>query len=128
MKPSHQQPSMTPSQQRMFQAKKRDLGAVTVEAERNSSVSEIISIKKYFWLGESGASCHVMNNTAGMFDCSCIHSYLKIGNGKYIYFSKIGKKKVTIVQANSSTLDSILCDCMYVPDICFNLFSIIARH
>jgi hypothetical protein len=81
-------------------------------------------MKKYLWLEDSGASCHVTNNTAGMFDCSCIHSYLKIGNGKYMYLYRVGKKRVTIVQANGSTLDLILCDCMYVPDICIIIFSI----
>jgi hypothetical protein len=40
-----------------------------------------------------------------------------------MYSSRIGKKKVTIVQANGSTLDLILCDFIYVPDICINLFS-----
>jgi hypothetical protein len=115
---------MTPSQRRKFQDNRRDLGAVTVEAERNSNVSENISMKKYLWLGDSGASCHVTKDTVGMFDCSCIYSYIKIGNGKYMYLSTIGKKKVTIVQANGSTLDLILCDCIYVPDICINLFII----
>jgi hypothetical protein len=74
-------------------------------------------MKKYLWLGYSGASCHVTNDTSGMFHCSCIQSYLKIGNGKYMYSSTIGKNKVTIVQENGSTLDLILCDCMYLPDI-----------
>jgi hypothetical protein len=110
MQPSHQLPYMTPSQRRMFHDNRRDLGAVTFEAERNSSVSENISMKKYLWLGDSGASCHVTNGTAGMFDCSRIHSYFKIGDGKYMYSSRIGKKKVTIVLANGSTLDLILCD------------------
>jgi hypothetical protein len=87
----------------------RDLGAVTVEAERNSRVSDNISMKKYLLLGKSGASCHVTKNTAGIFDCICIHSHLRIGNGKYMYSRTIGKKKVTIVQANCSTLDLILC-------------------
>jgi hypothetical protein len=96
------------------------LGAVTVEAERNNSVSDNISMAKYLWHGDSGASCHVANDAAGMFDCCRIHSYLKIGNGKYVYFSRIGKKKVMIVKANGSTLDLILRDCIYVPDICIN--------
>jgi hypothetical protein len=100
MQPSHQQPYMTPSQRRMFQNNRRDLGAVTVEIERNSSGSENKSMQKYLWLGESGASYHLTNDTAGMFDCSHIHFYLKIGHGKYMYSSRIGKKKVTIVQAN----------------------------
>jgi hypothetical protein len=122
MQPSHQQPHMTSSQRRMFQNNRHDLGAVTVETERNSSVSENKS--KYLWLEESVASYHLTIDTAGMFDCICIHSYLKIGHGKYMYSSRIGKKKVTIVQANGSILDLILCDCKFVPDICINLFII----
>jgi hypothetical protein len=35
--------------------------------------------------------------------------------------SRIGKKKIRIVQANCSTLDLILCDCIYIPNICINL-------
>jgi hypothetical protein len=70
--------------------------------------------------GDSGASCHVANDTAGMFDFSRIHSYLKIGNGKYVYLSRIAKKKIMIVQVNCSTMDLILCDCIYAPDISIN--------
>jgi hypothetical protein len=105
----------------MFQDNRRDLGAVTVEAERNNSVRDNISMEKYLWLGDSGASCHVGNDNAGMFDCNRIHSYIKIGNGKYMYLSRIGKKKIMILQANGPTLDLIMCDCIYLPDICINL-------
>jgi hypothetical protein len=111
----------------MFQDNRRDLGAVTVEAERNSSVSENISMKKIFWHGDSGASGHVTNDTAGMFNCSRIHSYVKIGNGKYMYITRIGKRKEMIVQANHSTLDLILFDCIYVPDIFINTL-VLPRH
>jgi hypothetical protein len=121
MQPSHQRSFMTPSQRRMFQDKKRDKGAVTVDAKRNNRVNDNISIDKYLWHGDTGTSCHVANDTAGIFDYSCIHSYLKIGNGKYLYSSMIGKKKVMVVQANGSTLNLILCDCIYVPDICIDL-------
>jgi hypothetical protein len=38
-----------------------------------------------------------------------------------MYSSMIGKQKVMIVQANGSTLDLVLCDCIYVPDICIKL-------
>jgi hypothetical protein len=77
MQPSHQQSYMTPSQRRMFQDNRRDLGTVTVEAERTNSVSDNISMEKYLWHEVSGASCHVGNNTARIFDYSRIHSYLK---------------------------------------------------
>jgi hypothetical protein len=121
MQPSHQLSFMTQSQQRMFQDNIRDMGAVTVQTERNNSVSDNIYMEKYLWLRDSGASCHVANNNAGMFDCSRIHSYLKIGHGKYMYSSRIDKQKVMIVRVNGSTLDLIFCDCIYVPDICIKL-------
>jgi hypothetical protein len=121
MQPSHHQSFMTTSQRCMFQDNRRDMSAVIVEAERNNSVSDNISMDKYLWHGDSGASCHESNDTGGIFDHSRINSYLKIGNGKYLYSIRIDKKKVTIVKANDSTLDLILRDSLYVPDICINL-------
>jgi hypothetical protein len=47
MQPSHQPSYMTPSQRRMFQDNRRDLSAVTVESERNNSVSDNMSMEKY---------------------------------------------------------------------------------
>jgi hypothetical protein len=105
----------------MFQDNRRDMGAVTVIAERNHSVSDNISIDKYLWHGDSSASCHEANDTVGMFDYSRIYSYLKIGHGKYMYSSRIGKQKFMIVKASGSTMDLILCDCIYLPEICINL-------
>jgi hypothetical protein len=87
--PSHQRSFLTPSQRRIFQDNRRDMGAVTVEAERNNIVSDNISMEKYLWLRDSGASCHVGNDTAGMFDSNRIHSY-QIVNGKYMYTISIG--------------------------------------
>ena len=83
-----------------------------------------VPLKKHVWLGDSGASVHVTNDSTSMFECCRIHLYLKISNGKHLYSSMIGKKKASIVQANGSTLDLILHECMYIPDICINLFSI----
>jgi extradiol dioxygenase family protein len=45
--PSYQRSFMTPIQRRMFQNNRRDMGAVTVETERNNSVSYNISMEKY---------------------------------------------------------------------------------
>jgi hypothetical protein len=44
MQPSRQRSYMTPSQLRMFQDNRRDLGVVTVEAERYNRVSDDISM------------------------------------------------------------------------------------
>jgi hypothetical protein len=81
IQPSYQRSFVTPSQRRMFQDNRRDMGAVTIEAERSNSVSDNISLDKYLWHEESDASCHVGKDTAGMNDCNRVHSYLKIGSG-----------------------------------------------
>jgi hypothetical protein len=82
MQPSHKRSFLNPSQRRMFQDNRRDMVAVAVKAGRNNCVSDNISMAKYLWHGDSGASYHVANDTAGMFDYIRIHSYLKIGRGK----------------------------------------------
>jgi hypothetical protein len=110
LQPSHRRSYMTPRQRSMFQDNMRDMGAVSVTAERNNSVSDNISMEKYLWLRDSGASCHEANDTTVIFDYSRIHSYLKTGNGKYLYSSRMGNMKIRILQANGSTLDLILFD------------------
>ena len=100
------------------------LVAETVDTDVSGDGFNNAHLKKHVWLGDSGASVHVTNDSNGMFDCRRIHLYLKISNGKHLYSSMIGKKKASIVQANGSTVDLILHDCLYIPDICTNLFRI----
>jgi hypothetical protein len=47
MQPSHQRYYMTPSQRRMFQDNRHNLGTVTVELERSNSVSDKISMEMH---------------------------------------------------------------------------------
>ena len=124
MQPFHPQQDMTPGQQRLFHQNRRDIGAATLDTDMSGDGFNNTYLKKHVWLGDSGASVHVTNDAAGMFDCHNINSYVKINNGKNLYSSMIGNKKVSIVQANGSTTDLILHDCMYIPDIYINLFSI----
>jgi hypothetical protein len=124
MQPFHLQQDMTPIQLSLFQQNRRDLGAATIDKDIMGDSFNKTYLQKHVWLGDSGASVHVTNDTASMFDCRRIQIYLKISNGKHLYSSMIGKKKVSIVQANGSRMDLILHDCMYIPDMCINLFSI----
>ena len=124
MQSLYPQQDMNPSQLRLFQQYRRDLVAATVDTDLSGDGFNNAPLKKHMWLGDSGASVHVTNDSNSMFDCCRIHLYLKISNGKHLHANMIGKKKVSIVQANGSTLDLILHDCMYIPDICINLFSI----
>jgi hypothetical protein len=59
----------------------------------------------------------------GMFDVEMISSPVKIGNGKALTATKLGKMRQTIVQKNGDTEDITLTDVKYVPELWVNLFS-----
>jgi hypothetical protein len=79
---------------------------------------------KNTWLGDSAASTHMGNDDIGMFDVQVINSSIKIGDGKTLTATKIGKKRLTVIQEDGTTTDIILEDYKYVPDLWVNLFSI----
>jgi hypothetical protein len=76
------------------------------------------------WIGNTGASCHLMNSDIGMYDVEMIQSPIKIGNGKVLIMTKIGKKQITTQQQDASTQDLILTEVKFVPTLYVNLFSI----
>ncbi len=76
------------------------------------------------WLADSRASCHLTNLDEGMFDVEMISSPVKIGNGKALTATKLGKMRRTIVQKNGDTVDVTLTDVKYVPKLWVHLFSI----
>ncbi|MGL4341755.1 MAG: reverse transcriptase domain-containing protein, partial [Lactococcus lactis] len=90
--------------------------------EVNCNVDKVSS--KNLWLGDSGASCHMCNNDEGMFNCRFVKSYIKIGNGKSLVSTKVGSKRVTVIQENGNTTDVVIEDVKYVPGLWVNLFSI----
>jgi hypothetical protein len=76
------------------------------------------------WLADSGASCHLTNSDEGMFDVEMISSPVKIGNGKALTVTKLGKMRQTIFQKNGDTVDVTLTDVKFVPELWVNLFSV----
>jgi hypothetical protein len=76
------------------------------------------------WLGDTGASTHMTNNDDGMFDCKKINSTIRVGDGKSIKATKIGKKRVAVIQKDGTLHPLVLHDCKFVPDLWVNLFSI----
>jgi Reverse transcriptase (RNA-dependent DNA polymerase)/gag-polypeptide of LTR copia-type len=75
------------------------------------------------WLGDSGASCHMTNDSEGMFDCKVINDRIKIGDGKLLHAKMMGKKRVTMT-SNNKTTTIVLEEVKFVPDLAINLFSI----
>ena len=80
-------------------------------------------IKTNIWLGDSGASNHMGWDERGMYDIKEVNLPIKIGSGT-IMATKIGKKRLTVVQKDGSNMDLILEDFILVPDLWVNLFSI----
>jgi hypothetical protein len=52
------------------------------------------------WLADLDASRHMTFSEEGMYDCKDLHVPIKIGNGKSMVATKIGKKKVMMVLAD----------------------------
>jgi hypothetical protein len=76
------------------------------------------------WIGDSGASCHMIRDDSYMFDCRPIKSYIKVGDGKTITCNKIGKVRMMVIQNDGTSTIVVLHDCKYVPALFVNLFSI----
>jgi hypothetical protein len=58
-----------------------------------------------------------------MFEWKHINSPDKIGNGKALMATKIGKLPRTIIQKNGATIDVVMTEVNYVPKFWINLFS-----
>jgi len=80
---------------------------------------------KNFFIGNSGASCHLMGSDRGLFDWKDVNDDIIIGDGKSIHAKKIGKIKMLLKQNNRTECIVTLTDVKYVPSLGpYNLFSI----
>ena len=105
------------NKQNYYEKKKKNL-ALNV-ATKSLSESENL------FIGDTGASCHMTHSDAGMFDCEEINETVTIGNGHEIKATKIGKKRIKIIQENGKEIIGLLENVKYVPKLApYNLFSI----
>lgn len=86
--------------------------------------STLTSSNHHTWLADSGASCHMTCSDAGMFDFTHIKTPIKLGDGRTLLATKIGKLKLQVTGPNNTRMDIILTNCKYVPNLWINLFSI----
>ena len=64
------------------------------------------------------------NNDSGLEEWKTINTSIKIGDGKLLKATKIGKMKLVIKPLNEKDPIVVLSDVQYVPDLTVNLFSI----
>ena len=88
------------------------------------SQGDSYQMNKNTWLGDSAASTHMGFSENSMTDVEIINSPVRIGNGKALTATKIGKRRITIIQKDGSTQDAVLNEYKCVPELWVNLFSI----
>ena len=77
------------------------------------------------FLGDTGASTHMVGTDEGMFDCREIHEQVVVGDGKPLRATKIGKLRRTVHQLDGKTQDIVLEDVKLVPGLDTPLFGIL---
>ena len=101
-----------------------ELACAVQECEKGMAVS--VPLRENLWLADSGASCHMGPDDDGMFDCKIINEPVAVGTGHTCNAVKIGKKRVTMLQSDGSTLDTVLPVYKHVPGLTVNLFSVMS--
>ena len=76
------------------------------------------------FLADTGASTHMGHSKAGMFDLEDSPSGVKIGDGKALAASALGKRKSMVVQADGTKVGVTLANYKCVEGLWTNLFSI----
>jgi hypothetical protein len=69
------------------------VGDVASFANNNKNNNKTMYYSENIYIGDSGASCHMVHSDEGMYDVKQIKEKITIGNGQYIEALKIGKKK-----------------------------------
>jgi hypothetical protein len=60
----------------------------------------------------------------GMFNILDIDEKVTVGNGQKMVAMKVGNLRRCVIQFNGSTLDIVINDVKFLPELCANLFSV----
>jgi hypothetical protein len=76
------------------------------------------------WIADSGASTHMGNVDDGLCEVTEINEPIKVGNGNKARAVKKGSLPLMLLQKNGETIDILLEDYKYSPDLGVCLFSL----
>jgi hypothetical protein len=101
------------------------VGDVASFANNDKKNNKMMYYLENIFIGNSGASCHMVHSDEGMYDVKPIKEKITIGNGQYIKALKIGKKRGMIKLDDGTIMNIVLNYVKYVPKPSpYNLFSI----
>ena len=84
------------------------------------------SFTKNMWIGDSGASCHIMNNNTGMFVAINIDKLIQ-GGSSIMSTTKKGKLQVHVWQVDKTEWVHTLWPMKFCPNIGANLFPLMCK-
>ncbi len=85
-----------------------------------------VKMTKKTWIADSGASSHITNDDTRLYDVEDVKELVKIGNGKTVYATKIGKLNVSIALQDGCRVSFTLDKVQYIPGFWVKLFSLTA--
>jgi hypothetical protein len=88
--------------------------------------NEATIFSTYTWIADSGATTHMTNNLAGMFDLMDANICISVGDGRKMTTVKIGKWKGMAIDLEGRKHEITLTNVSYVPQLMVNLFSLTA--
>jgi len=77
------------------------------------------------FLADSACSSHMGSCDSGMFDIKEEKCSVRIGDGKILTSTRVGKKQVTVVQKDGTMTDIVLPPLKHVPGLWVNLFALL---
>jgi hypothetical protein len=78
----------------MLDQETEEIGHIVTFAKNNNiTESKTMHYLENIYIGNSGASCHMVHSDEGMYDIKNIRERITIGNGPCIKALKIGKKQ-----------------------------------
>ena len=99
------------------------------ETDLKSSSISLISgskhkITKNTFIADTGATCHMRSSLLGMYDLKPFINEVKVGNSSVMKSVSKGKFLGLVTQQDGTTIEIIMENVLYVPDLWINLFSL----
>jgi len=106
--------------------KNKSKNATNKQSEKEDTVLMMVEGKQLpcedIWIADSAASTHIINNNKGLYDIKPICEPVKIGDGKLVYATKIGRLRVFYKTYNGEEKEFILDNIQYISGFWINLF------
>ena len=101
-----------------------NIGDLALTTNFKNPTLNLPTVDRNLWLADTGASSHMRNSIAGMFDIKSSNSSVQVADGDPLEVKMEGKWRGEILQKNGEKIKVTLDKVKYAPRLSANLFSI----